>query len=65
MGVGQLQEVVPVLLVEAGHGGEEEDVLPVAQRVAGDGDIVEVVVGNGRRLWFPSSGRLAEWRGGW
>ena len=38
------EEVLPVLRVEAGEGGENEDTLLIADGVAGCSDIVELVV---------------------
>ena len=40
VGVAELQEVVPVVLVEAGHGRQDQDGLAVGDGVLGDGDMV-------------------------
>lgn len=48
--VAQLDEVVPVLLVEAREGREDQHALAVADWVGCGGDIVHVVVDHRRRL---------------
>ncbi len=64
VGVLKAEEVVPVGRVEAGHRGQKQDVLAVLEGVRCDGDIVEVVACDGRRLQLGTTGRLAEGRGG-
>lgn len=49
MGVAEVQEIVPVLLVEPGHRRQDQDVLLVPNGIGRDGDLVEIVSRNRRR----------------
>ena len=50
VGISQLQQVIPVGLVEASHRGENEHALPVLYRVLRRRHIVQVVAGDGPAL---------------
>lgn len=66
MWVVELEQIVPVALVEAGQRREDEDSLAVFYRGARRRDVVELVPNDGRRDTFSilAGSRLAEGRGG-
>ena len=58
MGVGEFEEIIPVFLVEAGEGGQDQDGFAVPDWVDSRCEVVHVVVHDWR--WC----LLAFWGGG-
>lgn len=58
MGVAELKKIIPVLLIEPGHGSQDQDVLLVANRIGRDGNIIEVVTGDRRGAKLDSGVRF-------
>lgn len=58
VGIVELEEIVPVSLVEPGHRSQDQDVLAILDWRCGDGNIVEIVVCDGGWLERDARARI-------